>query len=182
MKESTEKLAQRLKETQEFCGEVGEYLEKNFYVEGKTMKQWKQYFKIDIPDDITFPVVIKLASKIWMKYQRAAYFRDKQQVQLAIMEQTKHEKYHQEYQRARTENEKKFNKPLAAESCKVAATLAIGDLENAIANQKVVHSFWVKTCDTLTEMRKLLELTGYALSGDARVQRDVVIRGDGGAN
>ena len=71
---------------------------------------------------------------------------------------------------------------LAAESCKVAATLAVGDLENAISNQKVIHSFWVKTCDTLTEMRKLLELVGYALAGDARVQRDIVIRGDGSGN
>jgi hypothetical protein len=112
-----------------------------------------------------------------VKYQRAAFFRDSQQVNLAIMEQNKAEKYHTEFQHIRIKHQEQFGKPLAAESCKSAALLAIKDIESAIGNQKVIHTFWVKTCDTLTEMRKLIELCGYALSGDSRVQRDFVVRG-----
>ena len=179
MSESKETIAKKLRETQEFCITVEKHISDNFLVEGKTMKEWKTYFKIDIPEEIVFPTVIKLGQEIWMKYQRAAYFRDSQQVQLAIMEQAKSDKYNNEYNSVRTDTQAKTGKPLAAESCKIAATLAVSDLDSAISNQRVIHNFWVKTCDTLTELRKLLELIGYALSGDARIHRDMTIRGDG---
>jgi hypothetical protein len=176
--ESIEKITNKLKSTQEFCGVVKDHLKDNFLVEGKTMKQWKKYFKIDIPDDISFPTVVNISQEIWMKYQRAAFFRDSQQVQLAIMEQSKSDKYNIVYNNLRSDTQLKTGKPLAAESCRIAATLEVKDLDNAIANQKVIHTFWVKTCDTLTELRKLLEVMSYALSGDARIQRDMVIKSE----
>jgi hypothetical protein len=95
---------------------------------------------------------------------------------MTILEQAKFEKYHTAYQAARSRTEKEFGKPLAAESCKVEATLATKHLEDAIANQKVIKDFWNKTCETLTELRKLVEVMGYALSGDAKVSRDFVVR------
>ena len=116
-----EKLAERLKETQEFCGIVEKHLETNFLIEGKTMTAWKKFFRIKIPNDFNLMSIVTVAQEIMQKYQQAALFRDSQQIQLAIMEQTKSEKYHTEYQFARTENERKFRKPLAAESCKTAA-------------------------------------------------------------
>jgi len=177
MNESTEKIAQKLKETQDFCSAVENHLKDNFLIEGKTMAEWKKYFKIAIPNDISFSTVVDLSQEIWMKYQRSAFFRDSQQVQLAIMEQSKSDKYNTTYNDIRADTQRKTGKPLAAESCKIAATLEVKDLDSAISNQKVIHTFWVKTCDTLTELRKLLELMGYALSGDARIQRDVIIKG-----
>jgi hypothetical protein len=177
MMESIDKIAKRLTETQDFCFQVSDHLKEGFLIEGKTMTAWKKYFRIEIPEEINFSTLVSLAQEIMTKYQRAAFFRDSQQVTLTIMEQGKAEKYHEEFQYARTSHQQEFGKPLAAESCKVAATLAVKDLESAISNQKVVHTFWVKTCDTLTEMRKLIELCGYALSGDARVQKDFVVRG-----
>ena len=176
--ESLDKLAKRLNETQEFCFAVGDHLKEGFLIENKTMIAWKKYFRIKIPEEINFSTLVALAQEIMTKYQRAAFFRDSQQVTLAIMEQSKLEKYHEEFQYARTTHQEEFGKPLAAESCKVAAILAVKDLESAISNQKVIHTFWVKTCDTLTEMRKLIELCGYALSGDARIQRDFIVKGE----
>jgi len=177
------RISSKLKDTTEFLNKLSGYLDENFKIFGVTGKgysveEWKEYFLIDIPDEITFPVLIDLAAQVFEKYQKAAYFRDKQSIQMSILEQTKAEKYHSAYQSARTENEQKFGKPLAAESCKVSATLATKELEDAISNQKVVRDFWNKTCDTLTELRKLLELMGYALSGDARINRDFVVRGN----
>jgi hypothetical protein len=182
--EDMSRLSKKLKETTEFLNKLGQYLDENFKIvgaagKGYSIEEWKEYFLIDIPDEVTFPVLVDLAAQIFEKYQRAAYFRDKQTIQMSILDQTKAEKYHSAYQDARKQNEEKFNKPLAAESCKVAATVATKELEDAISNQKVVRDFWNKTCDTLTELRKLLELMGYALSGDARVNRDFVVRSNG---
>jgi len=178
MNESTEKIVKKLKDTQSFCATVEGHLATNFLVENNTMKEWKTYFMVEIPEEINFSTLIIIAQEIWMKYQRAACFRDSQQVQLAIMEQAKSDKYNTEYNFIRQDTQQKTGKPLAAESCKISATLAVKDLDSAIANQQVIHNFWVKTCNTLTELRKLLELMGYALSGDARIQRDVVIRSE----
>jgi hypothetical protein len=172
-------LSKKLKDTQEFCSSVNDYLKDNLIIEGKTVMAWKKYFIIRIPNDMNFQTVIEMAQEIWIKYQQASAYRDSQQVQLAIMEQTKSDKYNTEYNAVRAQTQQQTGKPLAAESCKIHATLAVKDLDAAIANQKVIHSFWVKTCDTLSEMRKLLEVISYALSGDARISRDFNIRGNG---
>jgi hypothetical protein len=174
---SIDKLARRLEETQEFCSKVEKHLDENFLIEGKTMIAWKKHFKISIPEELNFLSLVSLAQEVMVKYQLAAFYRDSQHVTLTIMEHAKSEKYNTEFQFARTEYQKEHGRSLAAESCKVAATLAVTDLEAAIANQKVIHDFWVKTANTLTELRKLLELVARALSGDAHVQRDFVIKG-----
>lgn len=176
--ESLDTLAKKLNETQEFCRAVEGHLNENFLIEGKTMKAWKKYFKVDIPEELNFSTVILLVQDIWIKYQQAAHYRDSQQVQLAIMEHTSKDKYHTAYENIRSKTQRETGKPLAQKSCEVHATLAIKELEAAISSQKVIHTFWVKTCDTLTELRKLLEVVGYALSGDARINRDFNIRGD----
>lgn len=175
--ESINILAKKLENTQEFCGAVESHLKTNFLIEGKTMTAWKTYFKIDIPDNIDLHAIVLMASEIWDKYQRAAHYRDSQQVQLAIMEQSKSDKYNTQYNSIRAATQEETGKPLAAESCKIHATLAVKDLDAAISNQKVIHTFWVKTCDTLTEMRKLLEIIGYAVGADIKTQRDINIRG-----
>jgi len=181
------RIASKLKDTQEFLEELSHYLDDNFKIcgvtgKGYSIEEWKALFHVKIPDEITFPVLVKLAAEVFDKYQQAVYFRDKQMVQMSIMEQTHKEKHHSAYQAARNENEQKFGKPLAAESCKIAATLATKELDDAISNQKVTKDFWQKTCETLTELRKLLELMGYALSSDARVNRDFVVRGNDNDN
>ena len=173
---SVEQLASKLKATQEFTSAVEKYLDENFLIEGKTTRQWKGKFFIKIPSEITFPTVVNLATQIWNNFQEASYYRDKQITQLAIMEQTKLDKYNEAYQVARMQSVKDHGKPMAAESCKIEAIIVVQDLENAINNQKVVKDFWVKTCQTLTEMRKLLEIIGHALAGDSRVSRDFVIK------
>jgi len=175
------KITERLEGTQEFLDQLGDHLDKNFRLvdangKRRTIKQWKEFFHIKIPDEVNFMVLVDLASIIFAKYQTASYFRDKQIIQMSILEQTKSDKYNNAYQNARKENEIKFGKPLAADSCKIAASLEVKDIEDAIQNQAVVKDFWVKTCQTLTELRKLLETMGFALSGDARINKDFVIK------
>ena len=176
---NTDQIKKTLDDTQEFLDGLGKFIDENFLIEGKTIVAWRKYFKIEMPskdEDITFHTLVGLSREIIEKYQKAAYFRDKQTIQLTVLEQSKFDTYHKEYQKVRTETEAKFNKPLAAESCKVHATLATMELEAALSTQKVVRDFWAKTCDTLTELRKLVEILGYALSADAKAQRDFVIK------
>jgi len=179
--DSVDKIAKRLKNTQEFLDALGSHLDKNFGLIGesgrrKTIKEWKKFFHIKIPDEINFMTIVDLASDIFDKYQTASYYRDKQIIQMSILEQSKTDKYNSAYQNARKQNEIKFGKPLAADSCKIAASLEIKDIEDAIQNQAVVKDFWVKTCQTLTELRKLLECMARALSGDAYVHKDFIVK------
>jgi hypothetical protein len=97
---------------------------------------------------------------------------------LSIIEQSKTDKFHNAYEDARIKSEKAYGKPMAAESCRNSATLIIQDLENAIAVQKSIYIFWQKTCDTLIEVRKLVEQMGYALSSDMKIQKEINIRGE----
>lgn len=176
--EKVEEIAASVEEAHQFNRELGEFLYKNFVINDRTIPAWKRHFHVEIPEEINFSLLIKKGAEVARKYQEATFFRERQMVQLAILEQTKTNKYHTAYNTAREAHQEKFGKNLAADSCKVVASLAIKDIEEAIANQKVVSDFWNKTCASLIEMRKHLELMGHALSAEARAGRDFVYKSE----
>ena len=176
--EKVEEIATSVEEAHQFNRKLGEFLYKSFVINDRTIPSWKKHFHVDIPEDMSFALIIKKSSEVSRKYQEATFFRERQMIQLAILEQTKTNKFHVAYNDAREGHQKEFGKNLAADSCKVVASLAIKDIEEAIANQKVVSDFWNKTCASLIETRKHLELIGRALSGEAMAGRDFVFKGE----
>jgi hypothetical protein len=170
-----EEVLQRIEDIQEFTSKLNDHIETTFRIDNKTLKQWKSELKIKFPEDINFHTIIELSKDIAKKFQIASYYRDRQTVYSNVLEQTKTEKYNKAYQTAQDSSRKDFGKNLAADSCKIAASIEIQDLENVINTQRVVKEFWIKTCDTLSEMRKHVEIISYALSADSRIQRDVVV-------
>lgn len=170
-------ITQQFNNAQEFNNELSDYLDTNMMFGSKTPKEWKKEFFIELPENIDFENVIQISAELFTKYQRASYLRDKETMQLTILEQSRIDKYNTAYNNVRTEHEEKFNKGLAAESCKIAANLAVKDLEDAISNQKVAKDFWKSMCDTLVELRKLVDMMGYALANDARIGRELNIYG-----
>lgn len=172
-----ETITKQFNASQDFNKQLSSYLDKNLKFGDKSPKEWKQYFYVKLPSRIEFANLVEISAELFNKYQQASSFRDKETMQLTILEQSRIDKFHTAYQSVRDDHEKKFNKALAAKSCEVSANLAVKDLEDAISNQKVAKDFWKTTCDCLTELRKLLEMMGYALSNDARVSRDFNVFG-----
>ena len=72
--------------------------------------------------------------------------------------------------------QEEFGKPLAAKSCEVAAEMAISSIKDSGTQQKVARDFWARTCDTLSEVRKILEMHGKNLAAEVRADRDFVFK------
>lgn len=184
MNKRLQQITDNRSQTDELLYELEQYINENFRVvtndQGKkrSLHEVRSYFRIKIPDEISFPILVDLASEIANKYQQATYLRDKQKVKLAILDQTRAEEYNRAYQYARTQSKAETGKSLAAESCKVAAILETKGLEDSVNSQQVIVSFWDGICKTLVEVRKLCETMSIALSGDAKIQRDFVVKGD----
>jgi hypothetical protein len=172
-----DRIVQKFKDAQDFNYKLSEHLKESLVLDGKTPYQWKKHFKVDIPDEVNPMIILELCADVFTKYQEAAMYRDKQTMQLTILEQSKEDKYNFAFHKARKDHEEKFKKNLSAKSCEIEATLAIKDIKDAIANQKIVKDFWKSTCDTLTELRKLLEMMGFALNTDARINNEVKFYG-----
>ena len=171
-----DKFKKELEETQEYSSEIEKFLDNNFLIDGETLTQWRRKLYIKIPSQLNFQSIVQLAANIIEKYQIASRYRDSQTIQIAILERTKADKYNSAYQFARKENEIKFGKPLAADSCKIAANIEVKDLGNAIGNQSLVRDWWKNSCSVLTEMRKLTEILLRALANDANAERDFVVK------
>lgn len=166
------RISQKVKDAQEFNNVLSQHLKDNLRFNGKSAQEWKKYFKVNIPDEVNPITLVELNKELFRKYQEAAAYRDQQNIQLTILSQSKTDKYNAAFHKARMDHQKEYKKNLSAESCKVVATLAIKDIEDAISNQSIAKDFWKSTCDTLTELRKLLEAMGYALSADARLNNN----------
>lgn len=174
-----EKVKEILNTSQEFLNELETHILKDILIgdntEKKTIRQWKEYFKIVLPEDINFLTLVNVTKEIFKKYQKAAYFRDKENIEASVLEQSRNDTYRDSYKKILDKSIADFGKPLSAESCKNEAFLSVKGLEDIIATQKVIKDFWNKTCDTLTELRKLIEIMSYALSADSRVGKDFVV-------
>jgi hypothetical protein len=170
-------ITQLISEATSFNAELREYLRTEFLIEGRTMTEWKRHFYVNIPDDINFAIIIRLTQEIARKYQEASRFRDEFNVQLAILDQGRSPRYNEAFVRAREAHDAlNTGRTLAAESCRAAANATLSDLDDAIANQRIVKDFWNETCKTLVEIRKNIEIIGRALAGDSYTQREMTIR------
>lgn len=184
MENILEKIVKNRYETDNLLNELETYINDNFRIitnnsgTKRSLTEVREYFRIKIPDEISFAILVDLSSEIAKKYQQATYLRDKQKVKLAILDQTRLEAYNRAYQDAREQSRRELGKPLAAESCKVAAVLETKGLEDSVNSQSVIVGFWDGICKTLVEVRKLCETMSIALSGDAKIQRDFIIKGD----
>lgn len=172
----TEEITQDIQESQEFNNSLREFLASNFLVDGKTMTEWKRHFFVSVPEEVSFPIIIRLTQEIARKYQEAARYRDEHAVQLTILDQTRIDRFNTAYNDARSSHQTEHGRPLAADSCRAAASVVVRDIESAISQQKVIKDFWNDTCKTLVELRKHVETMGRALAGDSFTQRDVIIR------
>lgn len=178
MEENLRDISNSLEQAEEFNHRLGEFLDKNLLINNKNLRHWRRHFHVQIPEEVNFGVIIAKGAEISRKYQEAAFYRDRENIQLAILEQSRVDKYNTAYNAVRREHQEKYGKRLAAESCKTAALLEVKDIEDAISNQKVMSEFWGKTCAILTETRKHLELMGHALSAEVRVGRDFIYKAD----
>lgn len=169
-------IIQQVKDSQEMCDKLSVYLDENFMIEGKTIRDWKKHFWINILADIKFSDIVKLGTEVSKKYQEAAFYREKGTISLNVLEQTQADRYNIAYQQTRSKHEEEYGKTLAARSCEVSAELAIKAIKDAVAHQKVARDFWNRTCDTLVEVRKILEMHGKCLATDIRAERDFVFQ------
>ena len=178
----TEQIQEQINESIELLDSFETYINQNFKLTindeqtTKSLREIREYFEIKIPTDLNFMTVIALAREVAVKYQRATFLRDKQGVKLNLLAQTRQTKYNQAYQAAREEAKQTGGKPLAAESCKVEALIAVKDLDNSSNTQQVIFNYWDSICKTLVEVRKLIETISIALSGDAKIQRDFIVK------
>jgi hypothetical protein len=168
-------LQETIDDSREFLIEVKKFINKNFKVNGRTLSEWENHFKIIIPPEIDFIILVNLASEIAEKYQEAAYFRDHQMVRLAVLDQERTDRWITAYEHTRQEHERTYKKNLSAKSCENSANLAVKSLDDAMIIQKAVKEFWTKICTTLQETRKNIEIIGYALGAEVRTQKDFKI-------
>jgi len=174
-----EEIEQKVEDSKDFLKQVKRFVDKNFIINGKTFDEWEEYFKVKIPNNIDFTVLVHLATEVGNKFQEAAYFRDQQMVKLAILDQERSDRMIKAYNKVRLQHQEEYNKNLSAKSCEMAASLHVKSLDDAMVIQKAVKEFWTKTCVTLTETRKILEVIGYALGADVRAQKDFKVTTSG---
>jgi len=183
MNEIVKEIQTKARERDELLDGMENYITNNFYLTDDRGRKWtvleaRKYFKIEIPEEVNFLIIVKLAQELSEKYQKATYLRDKQKIKLSIIKNAQAEKYDSAYQTAREETRREMGKPLAAKSCEVAARLATKVLEDSSNTQQVIYDFWDGVCKTLVETRKHIEAISIALSGDAKIQRDFVVKGN----
>ena len=172
-----EKIVSDLEAACKAIGSLEAHLDSTFKIDGKTRKEWRVKLHVAFPEtEMTFADVIRLGSKIANNYQVAAHYRDKQTLTIDALGRAKQDKYNESYQEILDTYVAKTGKALAQKSCEVKASVSVKDIDGAISTLKVTRDFWQKTCDTLHEARRTLEIISRAMAGESMVGRDFVVK------
>jgi len=138
----------------------GDALDKQYTIHGRSMRDWRNQFKLNIPENPDPAQCKMLAAKLATHFHEATFYYSLAEAQLDALASGEFKEYTQTFEIMVAEHKKKYpNKSLPAQ--KTLETLAHGqmlDLKGAMNNARITKQFWKRILEGLTEVRKNLEL------------------------
>jgi len=159
-KSRAEELMKRTIDGKHVSEMFGEAINKQYLINGKSMQAWKMQFSLRIPENPDPAQCKRLASQLAALFHEATFYFSLAEAQLDALQSGEFHEFTATFQQMVTDYQIKHpGKSLPAQ--KTLETLAHGrmlDVKGAINNTKISKNFWKRILESLTEVRKNLEI------------------------
>ena len=167
-KDTANNMIERLKLSKGLYSEYTKQFSSRYYVADKSLDEWRRYFRVDVPPDLSCQVARRLALRLMELFQEANYFKTEAELRLhganAITKSSYREKFND-----LIVSYKSTDKKLPAEkTLSTEAEAHIGKELDSITHIEIELSFWKGILNGLQEIRKLVETATWNLSVEAR--------------
>lgn len=133
-------------------------LEKQYLIHGKSMKYWRDYFKIRIPEDPDIAQCKSLAAKLMNLQHEASFYHSAAELHHDALLSGHETEYINEFNKLTAEYKEKGNSLPNQKTLDTMASGGVVDLKGAIYNAKMIKNFWKRILGSLIETRKQLEI------------------------
>ena len=170
-KEVSENLVNSLRSGKDIYDTFSENFSRQYLISGKTMEQWRTYFKLKIPQD-TGPAQCKeLDMRLLELVQEASFMKARADAVETALSTSNKEQFSTNF-RALVADHKTKGLKLPA-SATLQELSRIDELETALGAASIAKSFWKEVLENLDRARKLVESAGINNSIEAKLTRQV---------
>ena len=156
MSDAADLLAQ-LKKGKKLHDEFSVEFNEHYQISGKTILEWRDHFRLQIPPDLTTRTCQDFDVKLLELHQEASFLKAACECRLAAYRETTNKQFRTAYASLVAQYTAKGGKLPAKDTLTVLAKDQIGDIEEGIVHAEIELSFWKDIIADLYNSRKIIE-------------------------
>lgn len=162
--ETASKLIAELRNSKGTYDSFKKKLENTYLIAGKTMAQWKEYFHIEVSNDILPHQIRELELRLVSLYQEATFLKAASEKYCKMFEGLGKASYREAVSALIATYKTEGKRLPAKETIQAIASQGSSDMDDASIHADIELSFWKSILSSLDTCRKLLETTLMALA------------------
>lgn len=140
----------------------------SYHIAGKTILEWRNYFKIDLPPDATTQTIQSIDSKLVRLYQEAYDYKTSAVTCVRGIKSERAASFRLRYAELVQKYEDKGGKLPAKDTLTALAEAATADSDEMLMHAEMALEFWKDTLTRLSSCRKLVQDVTINLSVEAK--------------
>lgn len=154
--EEAKEFINKVKESKETFNRVHDKFYAAYRINGKIMPEWQDYFKIDIPKDISPIECIGMLAELAAKYHEASFYYSSASALDKAYGSEREKEYRKVYRRVTDERTGTDKKTAAATTLATLADQEVQEFDDVIYNAQLTKDFWKSILDQLKYSFKVL--------------------------
>lgn len=146
----------KVRESKETFNRVHDKFYASYRINGKTMPEWQDYFKVDIPKDISPIGCIGMLAELAAKYHEASFYYSSAGALDKAYGAEREKEYRKIYKRVTDERTGPDKKTAAATTLSTLADQEVQQFDDVIYNAQLTKDFWKSILDQLKYTFKVL--------------------------
>lgn len=146
----------KVRDSKETFNRVHDKFYAAYRINGKTMPEWQDYFKVDIPKDISPIECIGMLAELAAKYHEASFHYASSGALDKAYGSEREKEYRKVYKRVTDERTGADKKTAAATTLATLADQEVQEFDDVIYNAQLTKDFWKSILDQLKYTFKVL--------------------------
>jgi len=139
----------------------GDAFERQYIIYGKSPREWRRYFKVNIPETADTEQCKHVALKLIDLNQEVSFLFAAAEAQLDALTSGESEEYTARFNQLIAEYKEKDIKLPASKTLETMAQANTSDIRAAISSARIIKNFFKRILDGLGEVRKSLEIATW---------------------
>ena len=155
----------KVRDSKETFNRVHDKFYANYRINGKTMPEWQDYFRVDIPKDLSPSGCKELLASLAAAYHEASFYYTSAGALDKAYGSEREKEYRKVYKRVADERTGTDKKTAAATTLATLADEEVQEFDDVIYNAQLTKDFWKSILDQLKYTFKVLNDITINLKG-----------------
>ncbi len=164
-------LVSQLRDGKALHDEYRRAFDEQYLVVGRLINDWKEYFRIDIPADLSPQQCREFDSKILSLYQEATFYKLSCEARLKSLKGTSNSTFRRNFTALVAEYKQKGLKLPSKDTLEHLANETISDISDAMLHAEIELGVWKDIISSLDNSRKIIEAISISLGVEAKLLR-----------